>query len=108
MRHLIPIQDQLASHQLLYKRGGLLRPTPTLQEPRQAGHAPSRGCTVHAQGLRVGVIDSLGGSFVGTLEPWVATAAAAPKREALCCKSADCLPEPFIFITPDRQGQDPQ
>ena len=87
---------------------GLLRPTPTLQEPRQAGHAPSRWCTVHAQGLRVGVIDSLGGSFVGTLEPWVATAAAAPKREALCCKSADCLPEPFIFITPDRQGQDPQ
>ena len=31
---------------------GLLRPTPTLQEPRQTGQPPSSRCTVHAQGVK--------------------------------------------------------
>ena len=44
---------------------GLLRPTPTPQKPRQTGHAPLQaGARSTRGGLRVGVVDSLGGDFV--------------------------------------------
>ena len=49
---------------------GLLRPTPNFQEPRQTGQpALKAGARPTRRGLRVGVMDSLGGSFVGALEP---------------------------------------
>ena len=50
------------------------------------------------RGLRVGVVDSLEWGFVGTLEPWIAYAAAVPKREELFCRSADGLPDPASFL----------
>ena len=58
-------------------------------------------------GLRVGVADSLGGSFVGALEPWIAYAAAVPKREELCCRSADGLPDPAGFLRQTVRGKIP-
>jgi hypothetical protein len=60
--------------------------------PRATANRPvpfKRG-TVHAQGVK-----SWGGSFIwngvlfGAAEPWIAYAAAVPKREVLCCRSAD-------------------
>ena len=45
---------------------GLLRPTPTLHESRHTGQPPFK--PVHGRtgrGFRVGVVDSLGGSFAG-------------------------------------------
>ena len=44
---------------------GLLRPTPTLQEPRQKSHPPLQaGARSTRRGLGVGAVDSLGKSFV--------------------------------------------
>ena len=51
--------------------------------PLQAGARSTRG------GLRVGVVDHLNGVLFGAAEPWIAYAAAVPKREVLCCRSAD-------------------
>ena len=87
---------------------GLLRPTPTFQEPRQTGHPPLQAAARSTRwGLRVGVADSLGGSFVGALEPWIAYAAAVPKREVLCCRSADGLPDPAGFLRQTVRGKIP-
>ena len=69
--------------------------------PLQAG-ARSTG-----RGLRVGEVVSLGWGFVGTLEPWVAYAAAVPKREVLCCRSADGLPDPAGFLRQTVRGKIP-
>ena len=47
---------------------GLLRPTSTPQEPRQqATHPLQAGARSTRRGLRVGVVDSFGGGFVGGL-----------------------------------------
>ena len=47
---------------------GLLRPTPTLQEPRQKSHPPLQaGARSTRRGLGVGAVDSFGGGFVGGL-----------------------------------------
>ena len=87
---------------------GLLRPTPTLQEPRQAGQPPSSSGRVYAQGVK-----SWGGSFIwngvlfGAAEPWIAYAAAVPKREVLCCRSADGLPDPAGFLRQTVRGKIP-
>jgi hypothetical protein len=87
---------------------GLLRPTPMLQEPRQTGQTLLlEGARSTRGGLRVGVVDSLGGSFVGALEPWIAYAAAVPKREVLCCRSADGLPDPAGFLRQTVRGKIP-
>ena len=61
---------------------GLLRPTPTLQEPRQTGQPPFQaGARSTRRGLRVGAVVSFGGSFVGgLLQLWIAHLAARPTR----------------------------
>jgi hypothetical protein len=60
-----PVGFAAASHRLLYKRWGLLRPTSTPQEPRHTVQPPLQaGARSTRRGLRVGVTDSLGWSFV--------------------------------------------
>ena len=51
--------------------------------------------------------DSFEESFVGALEPWIAYAAAVPKREVLCCRSADGLPDPAGFLRQTVRGKIP-
>jgi len=65
---------------------------PNTHAPRATANRPAllqASARSTRRGLRVGEVVSLRGGFVGALEPWVAPAAAVPKREALCCKSAD-------------------
>ena len=69
----------------------LLRPTPTLQEQRQAGQPPSRGCTVHAQGVK-----SWGCGFIGMefcLAPPTAVA------DIFGPSTKDCFADGAVFLT---------
>ena len=87
---------------------GLLRPTPNAPIAKANRAAPLQAeARSTRRGLRVGVADSLGGSFVGALEPWIAYAAAVPKREVLCCRSADGLPDPAGFLRQTVRGKIP-
>ena len=91
-----------------YLRPGVTAPNP--HAPRATAHRPAplqEGALSTRRGLRVGVVDSLGGSFVGALEPWIAYAAAVPKREVLCCRSADGLPDPAGFLRQTVRGKIP-
>ena len=87
---------------------GLLRPNPHTSSATAHRAAPLNAeARSTRRGLRVGVADSLGGSFVGALEPWIAYAAAVPKREALCYRSADGLPDPAGFLRQTVRGKIP-
>ena len=54
--------------------------------------------TVHTQGVM---------GFVWMPKPWIAYAAAGPKREELCCRSADGLPDPAGFLRQTVRGKIP-
>ena len=80
----------LHGHRATHHDPGVTAPNP--HAARAMAHRPAplqAGARSTGRGLRVGEVVSLGWGFVGTLEPWVAYAAAVPKREVLCCKSAD-------------------
>ena len=81
---------------------GLLRPNPTLQEPRQRGQP----LLLEGYGPRAGGYE-LGWGFVWMPKPWIAYAAAGPKREELCCRSADGLPDPAGFLRQTVRGKIP-
>ena len=53
------------------------------------------------------MVDSFEGSFVWMPKPWIAYAAAGPKREALCCRSADGSPDPAGFLRQTVRGKIP-
>ena len=77
---------------------GLLRPTPTLQQPRQTGQPPSSRCTVHGQGL-----ESLGGNFIGV---GLGASTVEPLPSKTDCIKVSYMRSSYLFVTIQKTSND--